>query len=69
MAELENARAQSLEKEIEALKQLERQKTNNDLEAVNKVAEKYNKMRDFYNKLRAEHIELIRTVLIQKGFI
>ena len=53
-----------MEKEIEALKELEKQKTNNDLEAVNKVAEKYNKMKDFYNKLRSEHIELIRNVLI-----
>lgn len=63
IAELECAKAMSLEKEIETLKGLERQKSDNELEAVNKVAEKYNKMKDFYNKLRVEHIELIRKVI------
>ena len=68
IAELECAKAMSLEKEIETLKELEKQKSNNELEAVNKVADKYNKMKDFYNKLRGEHIELIRNVIDTTNF-
>lgn len=62
---MERATAQRLEREIELLKlDLEKQNANNADEQTSKYEERLNKMKEIYAKFRAEHIELLKMVLI-----